>query len=210
GLRQIAEQVGHFSLLVRELQESQEADGEDEEEEFDPSQVPDFLSLTQEDAEVTWKWLIKWAGEVLRPNYLGGRRSPWRPCWYLHRRVVLELIWCCACWHWAYSVKKAPPSRAADWATRWLPHLEAFLAKHLEPCGAGETYTVGGKSVARLHRHPEKYAAAFAYPYSPDHQPEPWETDPERPRPLTPLGELVAMDIARRPKAETKTDSDSE
>ncbi|GAA2836776.1 hypothetical protein ACFQ0M_48810 [Kitasatospora aburaviensis] len=202
GLRQVVEQISHVGQLLQELQE----EPEEPEEDFDPTAVRDFLTLNQEEAEATWKWLVDWLRKVLRPAYLGaGANSPWRPCWYQHRRVLLELIWAAAFWHWSYA-KGAPPSRAAEWHTRWLPHLETFLAKQFAGCGAGETYTPpnGGKPRMRVHQHPEKYVTAFAFPYSVDHQPEPWELDPERKWRPVPLDDFINGDINRRPLADQK------
>ncbi|MGK4586069.1 hypothetical protein [Kitasatospora sp. HPMI-4] len=201
GLVQVVEQTSHVAQLLMELQQEQE----EVEPDFDPTVAPDFLTLNQDQATETWDWLVAWCAKVLRPAYLGARTRCWRPCWYHHRRVLLELIWACAFWHWSYA-KGAPPARAAEWHTRWLPHLETFLAKHFEACGAGETYTTGNtaKPKVRIHRHPDKYVTAFSFPYAADYQPEPWELDPDRKWRPVPLTEFITADINRRPLADPK------
>ncbi len=203
GLLQLVDQMGTIARMLDEAQQEKE----ETEPEFDPTKVPDFLSLNQKQAAEVWEWLVTWCLTVLRRVYLGPRSGVWRPCWYQHRRVVIELIWACAFWHWSYA-EGAPPSRAAEWHTRWLPHLQEFLAKQFAPCGAGETYTPGGKGEARVrtHRHPTKHVRAFQFPYTDDYQPEePWEVDPNRRWHPTPLVDVIAADIASRPLADPKT-----
>lgn len=205
GLLQVVDQISHVGQLLQELQQGEEETKPD----FNPAAVPDFLTLDQEQATAVWQWLVDWVAKVLRPAYLGaGANSPWRPCWYQHRRVLLELIWVCAHWHWSYE-KGAPPARAAEWHTRWLPHLETFLAKQFVGCGAGDTYTPANSSKPKLrvHRHPDRYATAFAFPYSAEYQPEPWELAPDRKWRPMPLAEFIAADVTRRPPAPEKKGS---
>ncbi|OEV12475.1 hypothetical protein [Streptomyces nanshensis] len=96
-----------------------------------PGTAPDWTTVDREEARELWDWLLKWCGKVLHPTYA---LNVWRPCWYRHQRLRVELTWLCAYWHWAYQ-PTAPPTRAAEWHQRWWPHVEQVMRRELARCG---------------------------------------------------------------------------
>jgi hypothetical protein len=103
----------------------------DEDSADGPGTAPDWTQVDQEEARELWEWLLKWCGGVLYPMY----GSPvWRPCWYRHPQLRVELTWLCAYWFWAYE-KTAPPTRAAEWHSRWWPHVKKVMQEELAQCG---------------------------------------------------------------------------
>lgn len=172
GLRKL---LGDVVVAVQELQ----AEPEEEEEQEGPGTAPDWTSLDKEQCEELWDWLLTWCGKILLPVYA---RDVWRPCWYRHQRLRIQLTWLCAYWHWSYQ-KTAPPTRAAEWHTRWWPAVEKFMAKELQDCGyASESLR------EPLHAIPHDGGDALAYDDFADHG----------------LTDWVAKDIARRPDPEKK------
>lgn len=95
--------------------------------------VPNWAILDREQAADVWAGLVDWCRTVLHPMYV---RQHWRPCWYAdgHARLRLELTWLWAYWRWAYE-PQAPPSRAAEWHARWLPHIIGVIDEQLAQCG---------------------------------------------------------------------------
>lgn len=96
-----------------------------------PGTAPDWTKVDQVEARKLWDWLLEWCQSVLWPTYAG---QVWRPCWYRHQRVRIELTWLCANWHWSYE-PTAPPTRAAEWHARWWPHVEQVMKRELAQCG---------------------------------------------------------------------------
>ncbi|MFJ8855211.1 hypothetical protein [Streptomyces sp. NPDC102437] len=124
GLRKV---IGDLAVAVQELQ----AEPEEAEEPEGPGTAPDWTNLDKKQCRELWEWLLTWCGKVLLPVYAG---DVWRPCWYRHRQLRIQLTWLCAYWHWSYE-KTAPPTRAAEWHTRWWPAIEKYMKEELKDCG---------------------------------------------------------------------------
>lgn len=116
--------------IVEEVSKLQPPE-EEEEESKGPGTAPNWAAVDQEQAKVLWEWLIEWCATVLHPMYA---LDVWRPCWYAHPRLRIELTWLCAYWHWAYE-KTAPPTRAAEWHARWWTHVRDVMKRELANCG---------------------------------------------------------------------------
>ncbi|MFF4607777.1 hypothetical protein ACFY12_34190 [Streptomyces sp. NPDC001339] len=81
--------------------------------------TPNWATADQERARELWDWLIKWCRETLYPMYAS---EHWRPCWYEHPQLRIQLTWLAHFHDWAYE-PKAPPTRAAEWHARWWPFI---------------------------------------------------------------------------------------
>ncbi|WP_105974669.1 hypothetical protein [Streptomyces geranii] len=154
-----------------------------------PGTAPDWTKVDKDEARELWDWLIFWCRDVLRPMY---GLQVWRPCWYQHPELRIMLTWLCAHWHWSYE-KKAPPTRAAEWHTRWWPFVKDFMVRELEGCG----YPVADRKML----HPIEFRVL----------------DPSKPDDRTPavdenafedgyLSEYVIEHISRRPDPPEKSD----
>ncbi|MEY9961514.1 hypothetical protein [Streptacidiphilus sp. MAP5-52] len=130
-LSDLREQVGRMTDLLIELT-AQKEEEVPEEEEWDPTAVPDWRTMNREDAREAWTTLVAWCRDVLYPTYCNP--TIWRPCWYQHARIREELTWLCAHWHWSYKVKGAPPTRAAEWHARWWPYVRPLLKDGFTGC----------------------------------------------------------------------------
>lgn len=125
GLRKL---LGEVAEQVQKLQDAAEAA---EEESDGPGTAPDWRNLDKEQCRELWDWLCNWCSRVLLPVYA---QEVWRPCWYRHQQVRIQLTWLAAYYEWSYE-KTAPPTRAAEWHMRWWPSIEKFLKKELQKCG---------------------------------------------------------------------------
>ncbi|MGO4417196.1 hypothetical protein AB4Z54_00065 [Streptomyces sp. MCAF7] len=166
GLRKL---LGELSEAVQKLQETEE-DPEPE----GPGTAPDWTSLDKEQCQELWDWLLTWCGKVLHPVYA---REVWRPCWFRHQQLRIQLTWLCAYWHWSYE-KTAPPTRAAEWHMRWWPAIEKFMKDELKECGY-----VSESLRDPVHEIPQHGDDALDYDDFADHG----------------LMDWVAKDVARRP-----------
>ncbi|MFJ8957337.1 hypothetical protein ACIRO1_45330 [Streptomyces sp. NPDC102381] len=81
--------------------------------------TPDWTTADQDRARELWDWLIKWCRETLYPMYA---REYWRPCWYEHPQLRIQLTWLAHFHDWSRE-PKAPPTRAAEWHARWWPFV---------------------------------------------------------------------------------------
>jgi len=125
-LGQMRDAVSDLAGLVAALQPV-------EEEPRDPGPVvaPNWADLDQEQAANAWEVLVTWCREVYRPMYA---EKQWRPCWYRHPVLRVQLSWLCANWHWSY-MANCPPTRPAEWHTRWWPSVSTFMNDELSRCG---------------------------------------------------------------------------
>ncbi|MFD8026132.1 hypothetical protein ACFV6G_37675 [Streptomyces lavendulae] len=171
GLRKV---LGEVSDAVQELQDK----GEEEEPEG-PGTAPNWVELDKEQCQELWDWLLTWCGKILLPVYAS---EVWRPCWFRHQQLKIQLTWLCAYWHWAYE-KAAPPTRAAEWHTRWWPAVKKVMQDELKDCGY-----VSDSLREPFHEIPQHGDDALAYDDFADHG----------------LLDLVAKDVARRPDPEKK------
>ncbi|MEV5348950.1 hypothetical protein [Streptomyces achromogenes] len=102
------------------------------EEETGPPPTPNWAKADQEEARRLWKWLTEWCRTTLYPMYA---QEHWRPCWYEHPQLRIQLTWLAHFHDWAYE-PKAPPTRAAEWHLRWWPQLrDQVLVPELRGCG---------------------------------------------------------------------------
>ncbi|MEV8590891.1 hypothetical protein AB0424_28525 [Streptomyces sp. NPDC051180] len=102
------------------------------EEEDGPPPTPNWATADQDRARELWKWLTDWCRSTLHPMYA---REHWRPCWYEHPQLRIQLTWLAHFHDWAYE-PKAPPPRAAEWHLRWWPQLrDQILIPEFEGCG---------------------------------------------------------------------------
>ncbi|MFI9031143.1 hypothetical protein [Streptomyces sp. NPDC053560] len=177
-----------LAAVVAAVQHMQ-AEPEEEEEPDWPGTTPNWTDeLDQDQARELWDWLTKWCQNILWPIYA---ERVWKPCWYRHARLRMELTALCANWHWAYT-KNAPPTRVSEWHARWWPHAERVLREELKDCGL-----------------PREDLPAPKHPV-----PAPLRPTKENPRPPAPpftaedfadhkFLERVEKDIARRPPGKT-------
>ncbi|MFE9334916.1 hypothetical protein [Streptomyces sp. NPDC006925] len=108
------------------------ADPEEEPPPEWPGTTPNWTDdLDQDQARELWDGLTEWCQNTLWPIYA---RPVWRPCWYLHKRLVIELTALWRNYEWSYE-DKAPPTRVSEWHARWWPHVEKVLEKELSNCG---------------------------------------------------------------------------
>jgi hypothetical protein len=128
NLGKLREQMAAITAYLEQLAAEEE---EEEPEGLNPAVAPDWDALNSEQLREAWDILVSWLQDVLYPTYA---RPVWRPCWFKHPVVFEELAWLCAYWHWAYKVKGAPPSRAADWHQRCWPHVKAVLEERFSRC----------------------------------------------------------------------------
>lgn len=170
GLRKL---LGDVVVAVQDLQ------AEPEEEPDGPGTAPNWADLDKEQCQELWDWLLTWCGKILLPVYAA---DVWRPCWFRHQQLKIQLTWLCAYWHWAYE-KTAPPTRAAEWHMRWWPGVKKVMEGELKECGY-----VSESLRDPLHSIPEHGDDALTYDDFADHG----------------LMELVAADVARRPDPEKK------
>ncbi|MFJ2561264.1 MULTISPECIES: hypothetical protein [Streptomyces] len=166
GLRKL---LGDLSEAVQKLQEKEE-----EPEPEGPGTAPNWTNLDKEQCQELWDWLLTWCGKILLPVYA---REVWRPCWFRHQQLRIQLTWLCAYWHWSYE-KTAPPTRAAEWHMRWWPAIEKFMKDELKECGY-----VSESLRDPVHEIPQDGDDALAYDDFADHG----------------LMDWVAKDVARRP-----------
>lgn len=96
---------------------------------FSPNWTDD---LDQDQARELWDWLTEWCQNILWPIYA---RDVWKPCWYLHTQVRIELTALRGTWKHAYLSPDVPPTRAMEWHSRWWPHAEKMLKEELKNCG---------------------------------------------------------------------------
>ena len=116
--------------MVEKLQQLQE-EPEEEEEADGPGTAPDWTQVDQDQARALWDWLLEWCQNILWPTYA---EEVWKPRWYRHQRLRIELTWLCAYWYWSYE-PKSPPTRAAEWHARWWPYVEKVMREELSRCG---------------------------------------------------------------------------
>lgn len=171
GLRRL---LGDVVVSVEKLQAKDE-----EEEPEGPGTAPDWTNLDKEQCRELWDWLLLWCGKILLPVYA---RGVWRPCWFRHQQLRIQLTWLCAYWHWSYE-KTAPPTRAAEWHVRWWPAIEKFMKDELKECGY-----VSDSLRDPLHEIPQHGDDALEYEDFADHGLTAW----------------VDADVARRPDPEKK------
>ena len=125
---QLKETLAAVVEAVRKIQE----DPQEEEAPDWPGTTPNWMDdLDQEQARILWDWLTEWCQNKLWPFYA---QHVWKPCWYRHPRLRIELTSLCANWYWSYS-KGAPPTRVSEWHARWWPHVEKVLKEELKNCG---------------------------------------------------------------------------
>jgi hypothetical protein len=165
--------LGEIVDAVDKLQTQEEESGDD-----GPGTAPDWTSVDQDQARELWDWLLEWSQNKLYPMYA---LEVWRPCWYRHPRIRVELTWLCAYWHWSYE-KTAPPTRAAEWHARWWPHVEGIMVKQLARCG-----------------HADEDRGDLKHEVPADQAEDDFMDSAEQ------LREFVEAHIARRPPAEKKT-----
>ncbi|MCQ4045812.1 hypothetical protein ACFOSC_27960 [Streptantibioticus rubrisoli] len=182
GIEGIKITLGDIIEAVEQLQAQQE-----EEEPSGPGSAPDWTKVNQEEARELWHWLTLWCRDVLRPMYA---ESIWRPCWYEHPQLRVQLTWLCAYWHWSYEKKTVPPTRAAEWHVRWWPAVKSFMVEEFRDCGYERPDAV------MLHPIP---------PPRPDGTVTLVETDFEDGG----LHSYIEAHVARRPPAEKKKPKDS-
>lgn len=99
--------------------------------------TPNWATADQERAQELWDWLITWCRETLYPMYAYEHWRPtahtyWRPCWYEHPQVRIQLTWLAHFHDWAYE-PKAPPTRAAEWHARWWPFIRDSILNSAVP-----------------------------------------------------------------------------
>ncbi|MEU5547178.1 hypothetical protein AB0G85_33180 [Streptomyces sioyaensis] len=182
----LEEQLAAVVAVIQQMQ------AEPEEEPSDgPGTAPNWNDVNQDQARELWDWLTSWCQNVLWPTYA---QSVWKPCWYRHQQVRIQLTWLCAYWHWAYE-QHAPPTRAAEWHVRWWPHVEQVLKKELKECGYPSDNLPKPRHPVPV---PVADSAAPPAPFSiddfVDHR----------------FFERVEKDIARRPEAEKKDEAAAE
>ncbi|MFF0430322.1 hypothetical protein ACFYUJ_38920 [Streptomyces sp. NPDC004520] len=132
GLRKV---IGEIAVGLQALQAA--AEEEEEEESEGPGTAPDWRSVDKEQCRELWDWLCNWCSRVLLPVYA---QEVWKPCWYRHAPLRIQLTWLCAYYEWSYE-KHAPPTRAAEWHMRWWPSMEKVIKKELANCGhAGDVH----------------------------------------------------------------------
>jgi hypothetical protein len=169
NLGQLKEELKAITAYLQALAAQDEED--EEPERLNPAVVPDWRTLTADQAGDWWEVLVHWCREVLYPTY-AYIAHVWRPCWYKHPQVVEELTWLCAYWHWAYQSKGAPPSRASDWHTRAWPHVRQQLEVLFERCFVPE----GSLSTGRpAHRQPSEQDPTVGLTPEQRHQLAEWE-----------------------------------
>ncbi|NUT46106.1 MAG: hypothetical protein HOV94_02130 [Saccharothrix sp.] len=128
----LPEHLRDLTTTVQALVETVEAlQPTDEDEPMPVGYVPNWAVLDRDQAAKVWADLVDWCRTVLHPMYAS---EIWRPCWYQHPRLRIELTWLWAAWRYSYE-PKAPPTRAAEWHTRWWPHLAGVVADELKRCG---------------------------------------------------------------------------
>ncbi|MFF5893961.1 hypothetical protein ACFY72_35105 [Streptomyces globisporus] len=185
---QLKETLAAVVEAVRQIQ----ADPEEEEAPDWPGTTPNWMDdLDQEQARVLWDWLTEWSQNKLWPFYA---QKVWKPCWYKHPRLRIELTSLCANWYWSYT-KGAPPTRVSEWHARWWPHVEKVLREELRNCGIP-------RDDLKKPKHPVP-APAVPTEATPNPPAPPWtEWDFAEPGFLA----AVEKDIARRPAPEKETD----
>jgi hypothetical protein len=124
---EIREQLGAINEVLRQLT----SEPVEEEESDGPGTAPNWIGADQQQARELWDWLLDWCQNILWPVW---GQEVWKPCWYRHQTVRIQLTWLCAMWHWAYE-KHAPPTRAAEWHLRWWPGVRDFMKAELNRCG---------------------------------------------------------------------------
>lgn len=128
----LPEQIEALGVTVTALFEAVDAlRPPDEDAPLSVGYVPNWAVLDREQAAKVWADLVDWCRTVLHPMYAA---DIWRPCWYTHPRLRIELTWLWANWRYSYD-PKAPPNRAAEWHTRWWPHLSGVITEELKRCG---------------------------------------------------------------------------
>ncbi|MEU3084086.1 hypothetical protein ABZ697_27705 [Streptomyces albidoflavus] len=171
GLRKL---LGDLVVAVQELQEEEEEVAPE-----GPGTAPNWVELDKEECQELWDWLLTWCGKVLLPVYAA---DVWRPCWFRHTQLKIQLTWLCAYWHWAYE-KTAPPTRAAEWHSRWWPAVMKVMKDELKECGY-----ISESLRDPVHVIQQEGDDALSYDDFADHG----------------LLAYVAADVARRPDPEKK------
>ncbi|MQY15173.1 hypothetical protein SRB5_53510 [Streptomyces sp. RB5] len=144
-----------------------------------PGEVPDWTTMTQDQTRAAWTWLIDWCATVLHPMYA---TDIWRPCWYEHPRLRMELTWLAAHWDWSRT-RKAPPTRTAEWHARWWPHVEQVMRRELAKCG-----------------HPTEILREPLHPVAPEANPTEFVDS------TASLQEYVNLHVKRRPVKEDEAE----
>ncbi|KAB7833572.1 hypothetical protein FRZ00_33410 [Streptomyces mobaraensis] len=124
-----------LAAVVEAIQQLQAEPEEEEEEEPDwPGTTPNWTDdLDQDQARELWDGLTEWCQNKLWPIYV---QDVWKPCWYRHMRLRVELTWVWRAYEWSYEKGKGvPPTRVAEWHVRWVKHIEAVLKEELKECG---------------------------------------------------------------------------
>lgn len=139
--QRLVDQMGQMRTTLGDLAELVAALQPVEEEPQDPGPVvaPNWADLDQSQAAEAWEVLVTWCRDVYRPMYA---LQQWRPCWYRHPLLRIQLSWLCANWHWSY-MAKCPPTRPAEWHTRWWPSVQSFMDEELRRCGPSTDQLLG-------------------------------------------------------------------
>ncbi|MFI5987099.1 hypothetical protein ACIBEA_40320 [Streptomyces sp. NPDC051555] len=128
----LRETLAAVTVAIQQMQAEPEEEEPEKEVENWPGTAPNWTDdLDQEQARALWDWLTEWCQNKLWPIFA---QPVWKPCWYRHTKLRIELTSLCANWYWSYD-KKAPPTRSAEWLARWWPHVERILKEELNDCG---------------------------------------------------------------------------
>ena len=180
---EVNERLGAITEVIAQMMAEPQ-----EEEEEGVGTSPNWVGADQEQARLLWDWLVEWCQNTYWPLY-ARPNGVWKPCWFRHQRLRIQLTWLCANWHWGYE-PKAPPTRAGEWHLRWWPEVEKIINKELAKCGPASD-----SNPSPVHEYPV---------------PTPGELPPYTMDDFADDGILAFMekDIGRRPKP--KKDDDPE